>query len=75
MNTLFGNPVSSTIQALIPAALLDRRQNKGSNLPQQGFLRPIGVRDENGAAMLRALNPAGLERAAIGSMLCARREE
>ena len=43
------------------AALFDRGQNKGSNLPQQGLLRPIGVRDKMMQRLMRALNPAGLD--------------
>ena len=43
------------------AALFDRRQNKGSNLPQQGLLRPVGVRDKMVQRLMRALNPAGLD--------------
>src|SRR5208283_5248837 len=44
-----------------PAALLDRRQNKGSNLPQQGFLRPVGIGDKMVQRLMRALDPAGFD--------------
>jgi hypothetical protein len=49
-----------------PACLFDRRQNKGSNLSQQGLLRPVGVGDKMVQRLMCAPERGG---AAIGSTL------
>ena len=69
MNALLGETCVVDDPGAYPAAPLDAGENKGSNLPQQVLLRPVGVGDKMVQRLMRALNPAGSTRAAIGSTL------
>ena len=69
MNALLGESRVVDDPGDYPAALLDGGKNKGSNPSQQVLLRPVGVGDKMVQRLMRALDAAGLDAAAIGSTL------
>ena len=61
MNALLGESRVVDDPGAYPAALLDGRNNKGSNPPQQILLRPVGVGDKMVQRLMRALDAVGFD--------------
>src|SRR5580704_8475686 len=61
MNALLGESCVVDDPGFDSAALFDGGKSKGSNLPQQVLLRPVGVGDKMVQRLMRALDAAGLD--------------
>ena len=61
MNALLGESCVVDDPGFDSAALFDGGKSKGSNLPQQALLRPVGVGDKMVQRLMRALDAAGLD--------------
>jgi hypothetical protein len=76
MNALLGKSRVVDDPGAYPAALLDSRNNKGSNPPQQVRLRPVGVGDKMVQRLMRPLDAARLDAGPLSARRSfARREE
>src|SRR6516165_835086 len=77
MNALLGQTRVVDDPGAYLAAPLDAGENKGSNLPQQVLLRPVGVGDKMVQRLMRALNAAGLDAGCyrLNALALARKDE